>query len=235
MAQLLDLLVLSLLLNWCLGDARSAIHIKKQQFFGSLDFKDHQGFIPPNSPSLKYVGAGDDIDAAWEELTRDRYFLLSDIEARDAYGNQPQKYWNDHHGGYVAGLDMLHTLHCLNHLRMSLYPEHYPQDPRDGTMHKAHCIDHLRQLTMCNGDLTPVPTQFFEGLQRSYINSSRQHTCRDFSIMREWATERFNGSTAVKPRNRDGKNKRGVHCFDIRVHTNESSGTPRENFYAPWY
>lgn len=71
--------------------------------------------------------------------------------------------------------------------------------------HKAHCVEHLRQLAMCSADLTPVPTQWFQGLGRNYINSSREHTCRDFSLVRQWATDRFNGSTAVKARNRDGK------------------------------
>lgn len=187
------------------GDARSAIRAKKQQFYGSLDFKDRRGFIPLGSPSEKYVGSTPEVDAAWDELTKDRYFLLTDNEAHEAYGEQIGPYWNVHHGGYIAGLDVLHTLHCLNHLRMSLYRDVYPFDPVDGTTHIAHCVDHLRQLAMCNADLTPVPTQYFEGLGRNYINSSREHTCRDFWTIRDWATERFNGSTAVKPRNRDGK------------------------------
>jgi hypothetical protein len=193
-----------LLLTAIPGDAHSAVHVRKQQFYGSLDFNGHHGFIPLDSPSLKYVGSTPGVDNAWEALSKDRYFLLSDEEAREAYGADPSIYWNVHHGGYIAGLDALHTLHCLNHLRMSIYPDVYPQDPIDGPMHKAHCVDHLRQLIMCNADLTPVPTQYFEGLERNYINSSRVHTCRDFSKIREWATERFNGSTAVKPRNRDG-------------------------------
>lgn len=58
---------------------------------------------------------------------------------------------------------------------------------------------------MCHGDLTPIPTQYFSGIGKNYINSSREHTCRDFWPIREWATERFNGSTAVKPRNKDGE------------------------------
>lgn len=202
------------LTNKATGEARSAIRVHKQHFYGSLDFRSHRGFVPEGSPSLKYMGEGDEVDAAWDELTKDRYFLLSEAEAREAFGNPPNKYWNVHHGGYVAGLDALHTLHCLNHLRMSLYPDHYPQDPKDGRMHNAHCVDHLRQLVMCNADLTPVPTQWFNGLERNYINSSREHTCRDFGRVREWATERFNGSTAVKARNRDG--------------------SLRANFYEPW-
>ena len=70
------------------------------------------------------------------------------------------------------------------------------------------------QLTFPAADLTPVPTQWFNGLERNYIKSSREHTCRDFGRVREWATERFNGSTAVKARNRDG--------------------SLRANFYEPW-
>lgn len=117
-----------------LAAARSAIRVGKQQFYGSLDFNGHHGFIPPESPSLKYVGSSSEVDAAWDALTKDRYFLLSDDEAREAYGEDPEPYWNVHHGGYIAGLDVLHTLHCLNHLRMSIYPDVYPQDPTDGPM-----------------------------------------------------------------------------------------------------
>ena len=195
-------------------DARKAIRVQTEQFHSELDFKDRHGFIPPNSPNLKYIGTGPDVDFEWEEISKNRYFLLTDSEAAEAYGpGDVAQYWNVHHGGYVAGLDVLHTLHCLNHLRMSLYPSVYPQDPT-GTMHKAHCVDHLRQLAMCHADLTPVPTQYFHGLGRNYINSSRVHTCRDFGPIRAWASERFNGSTAVRPRDRDG--------------------SPREAFYVPW-
>jgi len=109
---------------------------------------------------------------------------------------------------------VLHTLHCLNQLRMSIYPATYPQDPVDGPMHKAHCVDHLRQLAMCSADLTPVPTQWFEGLGRNYINSSREHTCRDFSQVRQWATDRISGSSAVKARNRDGKVLPSLIAYD---------------------
>ncbi|KAK5164860.1 uncharacterized protein LTR77_009524 [Saxophila tyrrhenica] len=114
--------------------ARSAISTSIQQFTGSLDFNGHHGFVPPDSPSLAYMGSGPSIDAAWDTLTADRYFLLTDDEAREAYGADPAQYWNVHHGGYVAGLDVLHSLHCVNHLRMSLYPDVYPQDPVDGVM-----------------------------------------------------------------------------------------------------
>jgi len=191
-----------------LDDARSVIKVQRQQFHGSLDFKARHGFIPEDSPSQKYIGSSPEVDEEWEELTKDRYFLLSDAEAAQAYrGDNITAYWNEHHGGYVAGLDVLHTLHCLNHLRKTLYPKAYPMDPQNTVTHSAHCLDHLRQLAMCYGDLTAIPTQYFPGLMQNYINSSREHTCRNFEMIRDWATERFNGSTAVKARNRDGKLK----------------------------
>lgn len=202
------------------------------QFTGSLDFKDGYGFIPPDSPSMQYVGSTPEVDAAWMSLTEDRYFLLTDEEARDAYGADPEPYWNVHHGGYVAGLDVMHTLHCLAQLRRSLYPKVHPLDPKHGVRHLEHCLDHLRQLAMCQSDLTPIPTQYFEGLGRNYINSSRVHTCRDFQPIREWVTERFNGSTAVKPRNRDGMHFNSTSRADLLTYDN--AGTPRAEFYVPW-
>jgi hypothetical protein len=57
-----------------------------------------------------------------------------------------------------------------------------------------HCINHLRQVIQCYGDLTPTP------LVPASRNASRkgwvtpdfdvEHTCRDFSAIREWATEK---------------------------------------------
>jgi len=174
------------------------------------------------------------VDAAWDDLTHDRYFLLSDAEAREAYGDDHlPRYWNEHHGGYAAGLDVLHTLHCLNHLRHSLYPRVYPQDPQNAITHNAHCIDHLRQLAMCHADLTPIPTQFFPGLGQNYINSSREHVCRDFDSVRAWATERFNGSTAVRARNRDGESARMWKAGE-GTDVCRCVGSPRDNFYGPW-
>jgi len=195
--------------NWeGTGSAKSSIVVQKQQFTGSLDFKNRHGFVPPGDPSLGYMGPSPEVDAAWHELTQGRYFLLSDDEAEAAYGDETSKYWNELEGGYMTGLDVLHSLHCLDQLRRSLYPKVYPMDPQHGQMHMAHCVDHLRQLVMCHVDLTPIPTQWFPGISQPYINSSREHTCRDFWMVRDWVTERFNGTTAVQPQHR---NEEAVH------------------------
>ncbi|KAI4097633.1 MAG: hypothetical protein LQ344_000366 [Seirophora lacunosa] len=59
---------------------------------------------------------------------------------------------------------------------------------------KSHCIDHIRQQIMCQGDLTPLPSQYFESKGMNYLDSDREHTCRDFSRIRQWTHLRYNQS-----------------------------------------
>lgn len=52
---------------------------------------------------------------------------------------------------------------------------------------------------MCSGDMTPIPTKFNPTLKHSYVDSDVPHTCRNFGILREWLSARYNGSLAVQP------------------------------------
>jgi hypothetical protein len=63
----------------------------------------------------------------------------------------------------------------------------------------VHCIEQVRQYIMCAGDMTPVPTRYNEARKHSYVDSDVTHTCRNFGQLRDWLTERYNGSLAVKP------------------------------------
>jgi hypothetical protein len=74
------------------------------------------------------------------------------------------------------------------------FKKKYPSDQLD------HCIDHLRQMIMCNADMTPIPSRYFPGIKQNYIDSDQPHTCRNFEKLRDWVTERYNGSLAVSPR-----------------------------------
>ena len=47
---------------------------------------------------------------------------------------------------------------------------------------------------MCQGDLTPLPSQFFSSVGKNYLDSDREHVCRDFSLIREWTHKRYNAS-----------------------------------------
>lgn len=101
---------------------------------------------------------------------------------------------------------MLHLLHCLNFIRQEFTPGRYKNSPAhahhkavDNGLHRDHCVDAIRQSLMCHADLTPIPSRWFEGLGQSYIDTNRPHVCRNWNSIRAWATERFNGTTAVRP------------------------------------
>ncbi|KAF4816065.1 Cyclochlorotine biosynthesis protein O [Colletotrichum siamense] len=154
------------------------------------------------TPRTKYVGEPTkDIDHNWEQLHWGRFFLLTEDEAKKAWGPGYEKYWAPREGGYIAALEVMHTVHCLDHIRRAFYPDIYPnKNPIHGTKHRDHCIEHLRQIILCNSDLTPIPSIFYIGVEDNYINSDRPHTCRNFQKIREFVSDRFNGSSRVAPR-----------------------------------
>lgn len=62
----------------------------------------------------KFVGKPSaEIDENWMSLLDDRYFSISEEEAIEAWGDRRYEYVDEEHGGYTAGLDVFHTLHCL--------------------------------------------------------------------------------------------------------------------------
>lgn len=50
---------------------------------------------------------------------------------------------------------------------------------------------------MCWGSTSVVPLKYFEGYQSEYVKTDGVHTCRKFEPIREYVSERFNGSLFV--------------------------------------
>ncbi|SMY23684.1 unnamed protein product [Zymoseptoria tritici ST99CH_1A5] len=186
-----------------LGPAKHLIELQRSVFVGSPEFRDDGTEYVPDDGVDRPVYVGEpsrSIDHEWALLHWGRFFLLSEDEARSAWGKGFEQYWSPRQGGYVAALEVMHTLHCLDHIRKSLYPEHYSQDsPVHGTLHRDHCLDHIRQSVMCTADLTPIPSRFYPGIGDNYIDSDQPHTCRNWTKVRNWVSERYNGSLAVSP------------------------------------
>ncbi|KAF7186667.1 Cyclochlorotine biosynthesis protein R [Pseudocercospora fuligena] len=189
-------------MNW-IEPAKAVIELHDTVFKGSPEFLDDGTEYVPDDGISRPVYVGEprrSIDHEWALLHWGRFFLLSKEEAQAAWGSKYQQYWSPRQGGYVAALEVMHTLHCLDHIRKSLYPEHYTEDsPVHGTLHRDHCLDHLRQTIMCNADLTPIPSRFYLSLGDNYIDSDQPHTCRNWNRIRDWVSERYNGSLAVPP------------------------------------
>ncbi|EQB52824.1 hypothetical protein CGLO_07514 [Colletotrichum gloeosporioides Cg-14] len=143
-----------------------------------------------------------EIDVNWYDLHlgEGHFFIVTEDEAREAWGPEYVKYWEPRAGGYVATVEVMHLIHCLDHIRKAFHPEAYHDpNPVNGILHRDHCIESLLQLLVCTADLTPIPSTYRLGLGTNYINTDRPHTCRSFPKIVDFVKKRFNGTLRVEP------------------------------------
>ncbi|KAH8805165.1 hypothetical protein F5884DRAFT_859778 [Xylogone sp. PMI_703] len=193
------------------GPSREAIHIKEVQFTGGLRYDPNGTLYATSNPEEPvYVGPpSKELDDAWEDLVhgmdkvkqpeqparQNRYLAITPEQAAEVGGNL---HFMKDVGYYSAGVDVLHSLHCLNMLRMSLDLDHYKEtgnieQGENGRKHLDHCVNHLRQIIQCHGDMTPLPIVWeevagFPNGGRIIPEFDQVHTCRDFRALREWST-----------------------------------------------
>ncbi|KAK4214178.1 hypothetical protein QBC37DRAFT_482433 [Rhypophila decipiens] len=205
--------------------ARKLIRVAQTSFTGGPAFDDDGNMFVPHPSPKRFVGdpaVYPDIDYNWNNLTWGRYVLITKDEAAATWGDENfAQYWDKQRGGYVSGFDMFHTLHCLNNLRKALNPAYYGtvaeighgaspkghdgsrtrarSEEEGGFLHQDHCIEQIRQYVMCSGDMTPIPTKYYPGLGRNYVESDVPHTCRNFDLLHDWMVDRYDGAGAVKP------------------------------------
>ncbi|KAI1323290.1 hypothetical protein F5Y16DRAFT_403593 [Xylariaceae sp. FL0255] len=144
-----------------------------------------------------------EIDHNWQRLIGSRYFSISESEAQRAWGTERHRYVDQRKGGYSAGLEVFHTLHCVNALRKALHNDYYHHTSSHGPFHLEHCLDALRQTIQCYGSTTLIPTEYRDGIQHNYIDSDQMHTCRSFSYLRDFVTARGHKGDAYVARNMD--------------------------------
>ncbi|CAE7215985.1 hypothetical protein CFE70_009978 [Pyrenophora teres f. teres 0-1] len=169
---------------------------KPTMFYGGPRWYNNGTSYRVQNPSQPiYVGPpNDDMDKAWDELLKNRYFTVTEEEAETTFG-KPHGVYNHTNGlGYLVGLDVLHTLHCVNEVRKALDKDHYfnkktkkAYPERD---HRDHCLDQIRQQLMCHADLTPIPVIWYSGYGRSFVQSDVVHTCRDWDAIKEFVASR---------------------------------------------
>ncbi|KAI0891002.1 hypothetical protein F4806DRAFT_484289 [Annulohypoxylon nitens] len=174
------------------------IQLEQVRFKLPVDFAPNgDEFLVAQPGDESYIGITEEVDAAWKKLLWGRYFSISETEAKQLWGNEYQEYWDHHRSGYTAGFDMFHQLHCLNQIRQALHRDVYPETPLHGPEHTNHCLDQLRQSIMCWGSTAVVPLKYFEGYGSEYVKTDSLHTCRKFDPIRNFVSERFNGSLFV--------------------------------------
>ncbi|KAJ6124075.1 hypothetical protein N7471_011392 [Penicillium samsonianum] len=191
-----------------LDDAKPWISLEQTRFTNSLR-ADENGMLYKfsNPDDQTYTGApSEEIEKAWDKLISGRYVRLMESEIvklnGSAYDHPLEPVVARKHmitsSGVYGGIDVMHSLHCVNVLRKHLnsvddldvhLSAHYKQ------LHLDHCIDQLRQSIMCSGDLTPVTLRpVWEGKNHTHLlllgQTEQKHTCRNFTALREWADQR---------------------------------------------
>lgn len=146
--------------------------------------------------------ASPEVDEAWQSLGVDyRVAVVPPDQAKSAgltpdYVQINEKYG----GGYVANVEGLHHLHCLNLLRQSLYYNYdYYRELGEGAFknseyvvryHVTHCLDILRQQLMCTVDIGMLGQIWWNKTHpNAYPDFNTEHKCRNFEAVRKWAEE----------------------------------------------
>ncbi|KAJ7233621.1 hypothetical protein C8J57DRAFT_1090377 [Mycena rebaudengoi] len=139
----------------------------------------------------EYMGSGSAVDRAWHELYEDGQSIISPDEA-SRFSNWTQAAL----GFWTRSLTVFHNLHCLNMLRMTLYPSIYNfdalLDTTDTISHLSHCIDSVRQAVQCAADISPMIGRYNTKNTdaRLVYHGASDHWCSDFEKVKEWANER---------------------------------------------
>ncbi|KAI1274230.1 hypothetical protein F5Y07DRAFT_401520 [Xylaria sp. FL0933] len=114
-----------------LEPARNEIELLVQRFSGGVKL-DTEGHFFTDDEGREFVGPPDPaIDKAWEMLLEG---LNLDFDKTEVDLGESTFKWPES-GFYFSGLDVFHSLHCLNRLRQAMYPDHYihifdkPNDP----------------------------------------------------------------------------------------------------------
>jgi hypothetical protein len=111
-----------------------------------------------------------EVDAAWQRLTMVDLELVAvsgediaksgkDPSVAVPYGDTPDT--------YLAELDIIHQLHCLNTLRQHIHYDYYWSEPIDENTegHRDHCLHTLLQNHHVQGRSINSPTQLDEQYQ----------------------------------------------------------------------
>jgi len=100
---------------------------------------------------------------------------------------------NDEQGGYLATLDVFHTLHCVNKIRKAYYSDYYhdPNPLADQQEHFDHCIDLLRQVIMCHGDISLHTYEWIDDYRWPWPSMRTEHQCRNWDKLMAWSEEHY--------------------------------------------
>lgn len=106
--------------------------------------------------NLRFTGdLTDEVDENWNQIVEDRYFSVSEAEAIEAWGDRRHEYVDEELGGYTAGLDVFHTLHCLVSWQVSLLRRVFDVNLKTEQSEKSHLPRPLRPRVISRDAKSP--------------------------------------------------------------------------------
>ncbi|CAK1359242.1 hypothetical protein CB0940_05480 [Cercospora beticola] len=149
--------------------------------------------------------AGPEVDSAWEELgiNYDSILVPPDVAGHVGLREDQVRAKVKYGGGFIANVEGLHHLHCLNLLRQALHWNFdYYHARAEGAFlnedfilkkHVTHCLDILRQQLMCSVDVGVMGQVWFRPSPgkppEAFVDFNTKHRCRYFEAIRKWAYE----------------------------------------------
>lgn len=153
----------------------------------------------------------DEIDRTWQKSYVPGIVSVIDGETASLLPEQTERLAIEgREDQYVMTLDVFHQMHCLDVVRMALYRDRYDKHfyfP-NGTidyckwLHVDHCLDQVRQALMCSADVSVVHYAWSDIVQGVRPRVDNQHTCRNYSKLLDWASERSIPETDWHPSRR---------------------------------
>jgi len=162
------------------------------------------GATTPYSPApLKYVNrylTGDpdtpkfmgkprpELDEAWHELLAGTLIRYSEHEL--SLANNATSVGHKE-SGYVGGLGISHSLHCLKRIKQYVHPEYYysheDQDWSELYSHVDHCLESIRQELMCNADVNVYTLKWTRHSRfKPTVKVPQPHACVDWKGLHGW-------------------------------------------------
>ncbi|KAK3338924.1 hypothetical protein B0H65DRAFT_511221 [Neurospora tetraspora] len=129
-----------------------------------------------------------ELDQAWHDLLDSTLIKYSADElflANNATSVQHKD------GGFVGGLGISHSLHCLKRLKQYLHPEYYygheAQDWDELYSHVDHCLESLRQEILCNADVNVYTLKWTPHSRfKPTVKVPQPHACVDWEALHGW-------------------------------------------------
>ncbi|KAH6633942.1 hypothetical protein B0J18DRAFT_405658 [Chaetomium sp. MPI-SDFR-AT-0129] len=164
----------------------------------------HGGVDVPYSPApVKYVNkllVGDpdtpkfmgeprpEMDAAWHDLLDATLIRYTEDELLQANNATSVRHVD---GGYVGGLGISHSLHCLKRIKQYLHPDYYynheEQDWKELYSHVDHCLESLRQEILCSADVNVYTLKWTRHSRvKPTVKVPQPHACVDWQALHGW-------------------------------------------------